>query len=311
MVFARRPSSRRRCAPQHRSQLFVEQLEDRDLLSGIPFQFIYDDPGHQFDAFPLLRSDLSAAGQILWRMLAGRGTLQVLVRPNNSIPRSSGSTVGIVPVGRSGGMIVYQSAALAEARTGVDPNGKGAPEIELDFNTQTYLPQAWFDPTGSARSGSVPRGQTDFISVALHEMLHGLGFQGFRAIDGPGYGTLPAGYESDFDAFSQFGTGGMANVLYFNGSRASALYGGPVPLTSVGPNDPLSSQNFDHLGNPAGRPGANLIGDIMNGMVFEYGTRYTVSPLDLAILADLGWALNGSGTPSHFARGRRHHARHG
>jgi hypothetical protein len=82
-------------------------------------------------------------------------------------------------------------------------------------------------------------------------------------------------------------------------------------LTSVGPNDPLSSQNFDHLGNPAGRPGANLIGDIMNGMVFEYGTRYTVGPLDLAVLADLGWALNGSGTPSHLARGRRHHARHG
>ena len=32
----------------------------------------------------------------------------------------------------------------------------------------------------------------------------------------------------------------------------------------------------------------------MNGMEFAYGTRYGVSALDLAILADLGWPMYGT-----------------
>jgi hypothetical protein len=289
--------------------LSLEALEDRRLMSGPPlapadptsaqfpgitFQFVFDDPDHQFDAFPLLGPDLDAAGQILSGLLGGSGTLEVLVRPNNAIPRSSGNTVGVFAAGTDGGRTVYRGAALQEALTGTDPNGSG-PEIELDLNTQTYLPGAWFDPSGAARAGSVPPGQTDFISVALHELMHGLGFGGYRAIDGPACGTLPADHESDFDALTAFGAGADAGVLYFTGSHAVALSGGPVPLTSVGPSAPLTSQNFYHVGNPAGLPGAELLPDLMNGVVFTYGTRYTVTPLDLAILADLGWPQRGPG----------------
>src|SRR5262249_44130213 len=34
-------------------------------------------------------------------------------------------------------------------------------------------------------------------------------------------------------------------------------------------------------------------GDVMNGMMFGYGTRYALSTVDLAILADLGWSVPG------------------
>jgi len=36
------------------------------------------------------------------------------------------------------------------------------------------------------------------------------------------------------------------------------------------------------------RPGSDLIPDLMNGVVFDRGTSYDISPLDLAILADAG-----------------------
>jgi hypothetical protein len=275
----------------------LEALEARDLLSGLAFRFTIDDPGRQFAPFPLLAKDLDAAGQVLSGLLDGRGTIQVVVRPNNSIPRSEGTTLGTVPVRNAAGALVYESAALAEAQTGVDPSGTG-PEIELDLNTQDYLPQAWFDPSGAARTGSVPAGKSDFLSVVLHEMTHGLAFQGYRATDGPGYGTFPGGVQSAFDGLTGFGTGAQASNLFFRGPLATAVYGGPVPLTSVGPNSPLAGQNFYHLGNPAGGPGANLTGDIMNGMVFGYGTRYSLARLDLAILADVGWAARGFPAPA-------------
>jgi hypothetical protein len=274
----------------------LEPLEGRDLPSGLSIQFQIDDPGREFNPYPLLRKDLDAVGQILSGVLNGQGTVQVIVRADDTIPRSEGSTVGITTVGSSGEMTVTGSAALAAAQTGVNPNG-GTPEIELDFNARDYLPHVWFDPSGAARTGRVPAGRADFISVALHEMLHGLGFQGYRAITGPDYGAVPGTTESTFDDLSNFSNG----TMYFRGPLAAAVYGGPVPLTTVGPSDPLTSQNFYHVGNPSGRPGAGLSGDLMNGMQFQYGTRYSLSKVDLAMLADLGWNVAGFPAPGPFA----------
>jgi hypothetical protein len=288
-----RRSVPRKPAPPRRT-LTVESLEDRSLPSGITFQFTLNDPGNEFAAFPLLQTDLNAAGQILSGILNGRGTILVRVSADNSIPRSEGAPLGTVFVRNQGGRAVYETAALAEAQTGVDPLGAGQPEIDIDLNTQSYLPQAWFDPSGAARAGTVPSGKTDFISIILHEMTHGFGFTGWRAISGSSYGQLPAGYESAYDALTRFGTGGNPNVLYFDGPEAEAVYGGPVPLTSVGPSNALTSQNFYHVGNPAGLPGTDLVSDIMNGMVFYTGTRYTLGPLDQAMLADMGWSVHGA-----------------
>jgi hypothetical protein len=293
-----RAPRRRPCATREASRrlpLTVEALEDRSLPS-LTFQFTLNDPTGQFARFPLLLPDLQAVGQILSNDLQGQGTIQVIVRPNNSIPRSSGNTTGITFVRTAGGTSVYESDALAEAQTGRAPHG--GPEIELDFNTQSYLPTAWFDPSGANRSGAVPSNQLDFISVALHEMTHGLGFNGYRALTGSQYGQLPSGYESAYDALTQFGAGGDPNVLYFVGPRAEQVYGGPVPLTSVGPSAFLSDENFNHVGNPQG-PGAELAGvDLMNGVVFRYGTRYDLGTLDRAILADMGWSVNGVPAPA-------------
>jgi hypothetical protein len=268
----------------------VESLEDRSLPSEVSFQFTLNDPSNQFTAYPLLRTDLNAAGQILSGILSGQGTIDVRVSADNNIPRAEGAPLGTVLARFQGGVTVYESAALGEAQTGVDPLGPGQPEIGIDLNTQSYLPHVWFDPSGAARTGTVPAQKTDFISIVLHEMLHGLGFTGWRTTSGSGYGRLPSGFASAYDALTSFGAGGNPNVLYFTGPTAEAVYGGPVPLTSVGPSSSDSGENFYHVGNPAVLPGTDLLSDIMNGVVFYTGRRYSVSPLDAAMLADMGWS---------------------
>lgn len=69
--------------------------------------------------------------------------------------------------------------------------------------------------------------------------------------------------------------------LFFEGPHAEAVYGGPVPLTWG---------DYGHVGNRAatGRSGQGLIGDLMNGVAWYGGVRYSISPLDLAIAADAG-----------------------
>jgi hypothetical protein len=268
-----------------------EPLEDRTLPSGISFAFTLSDSNHEFDAYPYLMTDLQAAGQILSSVLDGKGTLQVLVQADDAIPRAGGYAAAVKVVGTQGGCTVVETGTLAEAQTGLPSNGSG-PDAIIDLNASSYLPQLWFDPSGALRAGTVPANQTDFVSVIIHELTHSLGFDGYRTITGSGYGTISGGYETSFDALSSFGTGSNAGILFFHGSNAEAAYGNqPVPLTSVGPDSYLASENFYHFGNPSGQPGSELIPDLMNGVEFDPGKQYSPSALDLAALSDLGWSV--------------------
>ncbi len=204
----------------------------------------------------------------------------------NTIPRGSGGGPAEVPAGTSGAYSVIEANTIYEAKTGVDWKGAG-PDAVLEFNAKDYLPLMWFDPDPRVRTDPVPSDRNDFMSVVLHELFQTLSFIGYRQVDGPGAGQIAGGVESPYDALTAFGTGGDPSVLYFNGSAAEKVYGGPVPLTSVGAGQFLSSQNFYHVGNPAGMPGDSLIDDLMNGIVFKFGHRYSPSALDLAILSDV------------------------
>jgi hypothetical protein len=106
-----------------------------------------------------------------------------------------------------------------------------------------------FDPTPELGS-AVPAGKLDFVSVALHEIGHVLGF-----------GTA--------DAFKNQITGGT-----FTGPKASALYGGPVPLTP----------DRGHVPNTTMSGGHRMLMDQSDAL----GTRYLPTPLDRAVMEDLG-----------------------
>src|SRR6202022_4978727 len=100
------------------------------------------------------------------------------------------------------------------------------------------------------------------ICILTHEFGHIFGFNGNR---NRSTGQLLSNAESTFDTLVIF----LNNLPYFTGSNAQNLYGGPVPLT-VG--------NIYHVGNQSG-PGAELAtypADLMNGVVFYRGTRYSI-----------------------------------
>ena len=194
-----------------------------------------------------------------------------------ALATSTGRSLGSAFVGTTAsGMTLWEQGAAHELRTGVDING-ALPDIEFSIGAVGYLQsELWFDPDPLLRSAAVPADRTDAMSVLLHEWGHALGFNGW--MDGS-TGALPGSYASTFDAqiVPQSGPGGM--TLVFQGAQAMSVYGAAVPLTFG---------NYAHVGNSGGRGGADLIPDLMNGEVFYRGTRYEVSALDLAMLADVG-----------------------
>jgi hypothetical protein len=86
---------------------------------------------------------------------------------------------------------VYYPVALAEKISGKEMNA-GAPDIICRFNKKFQ----WYFGT----DGNTPSTHYDFVSSALHEITHGLGFSGFlNEVDGKGYfnnsNELPSIYD--------------------------------------------------------------------------------------------------------------------
>jgi hypothetical protein len=168
---------------------------------------------------------------------------------------------------------MVEQGAANKIRTGIDGNGT-APDIEFNLNINDYLAnELWF---GSAAT-AVPTNKTDATSVFLHEFGHAFAFNGFRNPVDPG--TVTGGFKSTFDNQTTF----VNNNYFFNGAQSTQLYGGPIALTYG---------NIFHLGNRSPRPGSDLIADLMNGVQFERGRRYSISALDLAMFNDVGIGTN-------------------
>lgn len=85
-------------------------------------------------------------------------------------------------------------SALYTSLTGA-PNcpGIGSP-LHATLTLNSHPPAPWYTGLG----GTVPGDRIDLITVALHEMVHGLGFESFVSGDGS-YGPAPNGFI--FDAF--------------------------------------------------------------------------------------------------------------
>ncbi|RVU45055.1 PEP-CTERM sorting domain-containing protein [Rubrivivax rivuli] len=231
----------------------------------------------------LERVATAAGADWLARFLTPSSTLTLSVSIGFApIATSTGRSFTSALVGTdNGGLSLYAEGAAYEVRTGVDPNG-AAPDIEFMLGSTGYLQnELWFDPDPLTRSAEVPSDRTDAYSVLLHEFGHAFGFNGWR--DGLS-GMLPGGYASSFDALVSSAPGAGAASLFFIGAAAVTTYGAPVPLT-LG--------NYAHFGNWLPGSGADLVPDLMNGLVFYRGTRYGISALDLAVMSDLGLPLQG------------------
>jgi hypothetical protein len=171
-----------------------------------------------------------------------------------------------------GPLSVFQQGAVDAVLNGVH-NPSGPYDAVINIGT-TYLTNELYFDSNPANVDSIPIDKTDAESVLTHEFGHIFGFNGNRD---ESTGALVSNIESTFDALVSV----LNNSPYFIGSNAENVYGGPVPLTAG---------NMYHVGNASG-PGAELAtypADLMNGVVFYRGTRYNISALDAAIVADLG-----------------------
>lgn len=185
----------------------------------------------------------------------------------------------------------YDTVVQHKILTGIDSNGED-PDGEIDWN----FGRSW------AYGNTVGGGQYDFTSTAMHELMHTFGF--LSNVDEPGWnatnlnwtafdayvvnanGANVIGLDGSWDPTYNTNLTGGNDGLYFGGSHAVAAYGGPVPLYT--PSRWASGSSVSHLDDSTftGRS-TQLMNAVSNT---GRGVR-ALSPIELAILQDLGYAV--------------------
>jgi hypothetical protein len=245
----------------------------------VTLSITFDDPGAAYASFYGDLTNATTQAFTDWLALLPGGApgpvdVAVSIGFNPLTTRSSGRSLTSQFFGMYNGLIVGLEGLPYELATGVDPNG-AAPDVELIFQPDYLANNMFF----AADPLTIPAARTDALSVLRHELGHAFGFNGFR----DGTGALPGIFASSWDQWVDL----IGGDPFFVGPNAMAVYGGPVPVTLGNPN---------HIGNPVPGPGSDLLPDLMNGVVFDYQHRYDISPLDVAILADVG-ALRPTAVP--------------
>lgn len=197
----------------------------------------------------------------------------------------------------------FYPVALANQHANSDLNG-ALPEINAEFNGNF----TWY----FGLDGRIPAGETDFLTVALHEIGHGLGFSGSAQVDdGMGNqecnGTAGDGCVNDppaiYDRFTysgntailnfanpsaNLGTALTFNNIFFNGGNTNPANGNkPARLFAPPTWDPGSS--YLHLDEVTfnNTPNALMTPQLATEEALHHPGR-----VGLAILADMGWPVN-------------------
>jgi hypothetical protein len=194
----------------------------------------------------------------------------------------------------TGANATYESAVEYKLQTGADPTtglesfpklSDGAQaEVVINVNSHYLNSFAWLDPT-PADGSDLPANKLDMVSELMHEFGHGLGIGITNTLDTK-TGTFGAGEKSTWESLLDIEESGT----YFTGPHAVKEHGGPVVVTTNTPEE-----NYSHLGNTLSDATDPHTGgpDVMYGVSFDWGRRYEVSDLDVAILQDLGYHTKG------------------
>lgn len=188
-----------------------------------------------------------------------------------------------------GGAGFYSTVAQTKTLTGVDLNGSAA-DAQITWN----FANSW------ATGDSVGSSQYDMEAVALHELVHTLGFiSGVEASPDTNWtqfdrylvtadGTPIVGSNYTINPAYVLTLTGGAGGLYFGGPNAVAAYGGPIPLYT--PSVYLQGASVSHLDPSV--PSANT--HVMNPSVSTGLQERVISPAELGVLKDLGYTISNS-----------------
>lgn len=200
----------------------------------------------------------------------------------------------------------YYPASLANALAQRDLNGDEA-EIDGWFNADR---NDWYFGT----DGNPAPDEVDFVSLVLHELGHGLGFQGWAAVDIgdnacrtdiPGDGCIgsPPFPPMAYDRFTETGAGnplpdydnpstqlgnaltGQAAGVFFDGLEATAANGSPVKLYAP---SPWNASSYNHVDEQTFN---NTPNSLMTPVQSDGESEHHPGPVTLGIFRDIGWAV--------------------
>jgi hypothetical protein len=186
-----------------------------------------------------------------------------------------------------------KSLANALAGTELDPTSQ---DMYITYNSGF----TWYYGT----DGIPPVGLYDLVTVAAHEIGHGLNFYGTADYsDGMGSYGFATGFPNIYDAFMESGDGTplisypnpstalgtllTSGDLWFDGVNADAANGG-VPVKIYAPSTWMGGSSYSHLDYStfAGTPNSLMVYAIGSGSA-NHSTG-TVAP---GMLKDMGWGL--------------------
>ena len=213
------------------------------------------------------------------------------LRVTESRNDGTGSLASAGPFFFTGTNGFYNGFVYDHVRNGIDPVIT-APDAVVNFN---------FGYTWNSEVDTPSSTEYDLFTVALHEMTHALGFTSL--VDSSGNSSISSGDPGVFSVFDSFlelsdgtslfgdvgdflGTAAdlTSNDVVFTGTNASLAYGGPVPIYS--PSTFATGSSIGHF--------ADEVTSVMNYSVEIGTTRRTFSSVDLGVLADIGWNIQGA-----------------
>jgi hypothetical protein len=272
------PRQRRKSRTCPRASL--ESLEARQFLSAVShptWNISFNDPGGTWSAYYAnITKVIKAAGQEWGQLFNSTASIEITVGFDNTLATAYGRSLTTSYLYHSAdGLDIYEQGVASEINTGIDPNG-ASPDAQFVIGVKpgaNYLADTlWFDPDPASRTAPIPDGKVDALSVMLHEMGHVIGYNGWRD---PNTGQLPASYASTFDQYIYQ----SGSDFFFSGAFAHEIYGA----------DPsLAPGQLYHWGSAGSAPGTDLPHQLMNGQSIAAQTRYEISPLDVAVMNDIG-----------------------
>jgi hypothetical protein len=212
---------------------------------------------------------------------------------------SAGSSAEYPNVGDG---VSFYSSALADAISGTDQAQlyAGAPSSDITAQFSS-------DPTAGfyfGTDGAPPADKTDFETVVLHELGHGLGFAGSMTVDGSGNGSYGDQLPERFDRFA-YDAAADGSLLVSRASPSASLadalqsgsvfWGGAAAVAAAGGSRPRlyapstwePGSSFSHLDE--GTYGVSDANSLMTPMLSAQESVHSPGPLALAMLTDEGW----------------------
>ena len=291
-------------------------------VQAVGFNIVYDDgagcSGGTFSAWPSAAKTAFNYAAAQWSALLD-GTVAVDIHacwqsnlPAGVLGSASHAWVHAFefnnePIGNS-----WYPTALADQLNGGNTN-TGDYDISVEFSS-TFN---WYYGT----DGNTPFAQYDFTSVVMHEIGHGLGFDGVMD-----YGTFPincggatlgcwgagTGSPGVYDRFTENGSNQAllntalfpnpsaalgsqltSNSLYFDGANARAANGGSR-VKIYAPSTWKEGSSYAHLDEVFNNtPHALMTFALSNGESAHHPGAVT-----LGMFQDMGWALASSGPPT-------------